>query len=113
MLFVIFTQNSLFYFTQNFDRGLITSRLLSFRDLFKTELKVQPSDLAKYASLAFLPFLIKIIQGIIIDINLFSKKRTVMIVFGILSILAHIIIALGLSKDPLVVTGFLMIMSLA
>ena len=67
--------------------------------------------MAKYGSLAFLPWMVKILWGIIIDVHFFEKKRTYLLAFGVISTLSHLLLASGLSDDPLVNLGFLIAMN--
>lgn len=83
------------------------------RDLYKTQFGVQPSELAKYATVAYFPWMIKIIWGMLVDVHIFEKRKTYLVGLGMISILAHLLISLGLSNDAKINTGFLLTMNIA
>ena len=81
---------------QYFNEGLTLMRMYCFKDLYKRVYEVEPAALQMYVSIYFTPYLFKLFYGMIIDAKVLSSRATILVLFGINSILTQAVVALGI-----------------
>lgn len=98
-------------FAQNLDRGFITMRLLCIRDIYKSEFKVEPIQLGKFTVVMYMPWLVKMIWGLCVDLEFFKRKQLLMF-FGFVSFISHSLVASAVSSDTTVVMYFMFVLNI-
>ena len=72
---------------QYFNEGLNLMRQLCMKDLYKREFEVEPQTLQVYSYLIYLPNLLKVFIGIVIDTKVFGKRKYVLVLFGLITVI--------------------------
>lgn len=72
-------------------------RIITANDMFlnKDYFGAEPADAQIYLVITFLPWMFKLIYGLIIDSRLVPKRKYYLIFFGILSVLSQFAIGFG------------------
>jgi len=89
--------------------------ILALKDYFKAYLGLDPGEMQIYMSLISLPWSLKILYGLISD-NVpicGSRRKSWLIIMGLIETTALLILFFTLPEDPIIVTLLLMTASMA